>query len=119
MPLIYPLVIRYLMERCSSIGLLPQSLTKMCCFLLLSFFTTIVVNFLVPFFILKTSPSSISSLSLLSSSHIFFPSNFISFELQTDLLEKKRTYITNQSKQTNVSIGNIQLLLNIIKICFL
>ena len=93
MPLIYPLIIRYLMEPCSSIGL-SQSLKKMCFFLLLSFFTTILVNIFLPFFIYKQSPLSISSISLFATSH-----DLISFEFQPE----KRNYINNQSKQTNVS----------------
>jgi hypothetical protein len=101
MPLIYPLIIRYLMEPCSSIGF-SQSLKKMCFFLLLSFFTTIVINIFLPFFISKHSPLSISSISLLAT-HNFFSSDLISFELQTE----KRNYIKNQSKQTNVSNGNL------------
>jgi hypothetical protein len=91
------------------------------CFLLLSFFTTIVINILLPSFLSKTSSSS--SLSLLASSHIFFPSDLISLpysqqdhhELQThyqgqELLDKKRTYTQHHSKQTNISSGKVYLI---------
>lgn len=111
MPLIYPVITRHLMELSSSIDI-RRSLLKMCCFLLLSFFTTIFVNILLPNFILKISPSS-SSLSLLSSSsHIFFPSDLISIqynhhELQTDFQGKKRTYTKDYSKEKNISRGNV------------
>jgi hypothetical protein len=121
MLLIYPTVIRHflhhLMEQCSAIEL-RRSLTRMGCFLLLSFFTTIVINILLPSFLSKTSSSS--SLSLLASSHIFFPSDLISLpysqhELQThfqgeELLDKKRTYIQHHSKQTNISSGKVYLI---------
>jgi hypothetical protein len=110
MPLIYPLVTRHLMERRSSIDV-RQSLIKMCCFLFLSFFTTIVINILIPILIFKTSPSSISSsLSLLTSNHIYFPSNLISLqyhELQMNFQGKKRTYTKDHSKEKNISCGKI------------
>jgi hypothetical protein len=107
MPLIYPLVTRHLMERCSSIDI-RQSLIKMCCFLFLSFFTTIVINILIPILIFKTSPSSIS---LLTSNHIYFPSDLISLqyhhELQMNFQGKKRTYTKDHSKEKNISYGKI------------
>ncbi|CAF3193228.1 unnamed protein product [Rotaria sp. Silwood2] len=105
------------MGSCSSIAL-SQSLTKIFLFLLLSFFTTIVINILLSILIFKTSPLSISSSSfnLLSTSHIFFPSDITSLyyspqhhhDLQTqyqeqELLENKRTYTKNHSQQTNIS----------------
>ncbi|CAF0837348.1 unnamed protein product [Adineta steineri] len=101
------------MERCSSIEL-RRSLSKMCLLLLLSFFTTIIINILLPSFISKTQTSP--SVSLLASSHIFFPSDLIPLhysqqhhhELQThyekqDLSDKRRSYIKDQSQQKNVS----------------
>lgn len=103
------------MKRYSSIEV-QQSMLKICFFVCLSFFTTIVINILLPNFIFKTSPSPISSLSLLTSNHRFFPSDLISLqyhhELQThfpgeELLSKNRTYTQNRSKQKNISIGNI------------
>ncbi|CAF5204761.1 unnamed protein product, partial [Rotaria magnacalcarata] len=99
MSLIYPLIairqiVYYLMERYSSIEL-RQSLIKMCFFLLLSLFTTIVINILLPIFILKMSPlliSSSSPFSLLIPSHILHSSDITSLQyfceqhhdLQTD-----------------------------------
>jgi hypothetical protein len=103
MPLIYPLIIRHLMDRCYSIDI-RQSLLTLCFFLLLSFFTTIIINILLPHFILNTSQLSISSSSL---THIFFPSDLISVqyhhELQTNFQEKKPIYIKDYSKQKNIS----------------
>ena len=122
MPLFYPIVIRHvlhrLVERCFSIDV-RQSLITMCLFLLLSFFTSIVINVLLPYLLFKPSPSSISSsLSLLTSSHIFFPPDLTSVqcsppkthELQThyppgEPLNSERKYTKDQSKQKNVSRG--------------
>jgi Fic family protein len=98
------------MDRCSSIKL-RYSLLKLCFFLLLSFITTIIINILLPIFILKISPTPISSsLSVFASSHIFFPSDLISFqyhqELQTqEFVGKKRTYIKDRSNEKNISNG--------------
>ncbi|CAF1298091.1 unnamed protein product [Rotaria sordida] len=126
MPIIYSLFIRHflhsVMERCSSIEL-RQSLMKMFFFLLLSLFTTIVINILIPILIFKTSPLPISSsssssspFSLLTTSHIYLPSDIISLyyssqqhhDLQTqyqerELVEKRRTYTKDHSQQKNIS----------------
>lgn len=113
MPIIYSLVTRHFMERCSTIDIRQTSI-KMCYFLLLSFLSTIIINVLLPNFILKISPSlisssSLSSLSLLTSTHIYFPSDLISIqhhhELQTDFQGNKRTYTKDHSKQKNISSG--------------
>jgi hypothetical protein len=121
MPLSSPIVIRRFVEGCYSFDI-RRPLTTLCLFLLLSFFTSIVINILIPFLFFKTSPSIISSssLSLLSSSHIFFPSDSTSLqctpkknqELQThdqhqDLLNTQRKYTKDQSKQKNVSSGKL------------
>ncbi|UJR14518.1 hypothetical protein I4U23_001514 [Adineta vaga] len=95
---------------------ISRFLTTICLFLLLSFFTTILVNIFLLNFISKSSfrSSSSSSLSLLTSSQIFFSEDLISVEyfhhheLQThdrrqELSNNKRTYIKDQSKQKNVS----------------
>jgi Fic family protein len=94
----------------------------MCLFLLLSFFTSIVINVLIPILLTKTSPPSItsSSLSLLTSSHIFFPSDSTSVqcssqkshELQAHHPQKEssnteRKYTKDPSKEKNVSSGKI------------
>ncbi|CAM4828542.1 unnamed protein product [Rotaria magnacalcarata] len=123
MSLIYPLIairqiVYYLMERYSSIEL-RQSLIKMCFFLLLSLFTTIVINILLPIFILKMSPlliSSSSPFSLLIPSHILHSSDITSLQyfceqhhdLQTDyqrqdILEKTLKYTKDHSHQKNIS----------------
>jgi hypothetical protein len=106
MPLIYPLVIRHLMDRCSSIEL-RYSLLKLCFFIFLSFFTTIVINILLPIFIVKISPQSISS-SVLASSHILFPADLIAFQYHQEL-QTKRTYIKDRSNEKNVSNGKIRI----------
>jgi hypothetical protein len=109
MPLIYPLVIRHLMDRCSTIEL-RYSLLKLCFFILLSFFTTIVINILLPIFIVKISPQSISSssLSVLASSHILFPADLIAFPYHQEL-QTKRTYIKDRSNEKNISNGKIRI----------
>ncbi len=123
MPLFYPIVIRHVLhrirERCHLIDF-RHSLTTMCLFLLLSFFTSIVINILIPILFIKTSPSLSSSLSLLPSSHIFFPSDLTSLQCspqknhelqahypQQESINSKRKYIKDQSKQKNVSRGKI------------
>jgi hypothetical protein len=117
MPLFYPIVIRHVLhrvrERCHLIDL-RHSLTTMCLFLLLSFFTLFI----------KTSPSSSSSLSLLPSSHIFFPPDLTSLQCspqknhelqahypQQESINSERKYTKDQSKQKNVSRGKILFLI--------
>ncbi|CAF0984123.1 unnamed protein product [Rotaria sp. Silwood1] len=120
MPIIYSLIIRQsfyqLMERCLLIKF-HQSIMKICFFLLLSFFTTIIINILLFILFFKTSPLSISSsFNLQITSHIFFPSDIISLyysptnyrDLQNqyqeqDLLEKIQIYTKNHSQQNNIS----------------
>jgi len=127
MPLFYPIVIRHVyhrfIERWYSIDV-RQSLTTLCLFLLLSFFTSIVINVLVPILFIKISPKSISSssssssLSLFTSSHVFFPSGVTSLQCssqqnhelqahhpQQESLNTKRKYTKDQTKQKNVSSG--------------
>ncbi len=126
MPLFYPIVIRHVLhrlrERCHLIDL-RHSLTTMCLFLLLSFFTSIVINILLPILFIKTSrspSSSSSSLSLLPSSHIFFPPDLTSLQCspqknhelqahypQQESINSKRKYTKDQSKQKNISRGKI------------
>lgn len=99
-----------------------QLLTKICFFLLLSCFTTIVTNVLFPVLVLKTSPLSISSspFSLLAPNHIFFSSEvaYLQYssqqhhDLQTqfneqDLLEKTLKYTKDHPEQKNISFGKM------------
>lgn len=124
MPLSFPLIIRHVLhcfvEQCHSIR---HSLTTLCLFLCLSFFTSIVINILIPYLFLKypssSSPPSISSsLSVLSSKHIFFLSDSTSLqcsppknhELQAhypeqESLNTKRKYTKDPLKQKNISSG--------------
>lgn len=112
-------VIRRFIERCRVIDI-RQSLTTMLIFLLLSFFTSAVVNILLPILFTRNSPSSLStsSLSLLTSSHVFFPSDLTSLqcssqsksELQTHRTREgtsnsEKKYTKDQSTHTNVSSG--------------
>ena len=121
--MIYPVIIRHilyrLMERCSSIEF-RSSLMTMCCFLLLSFFTTIIANIFLQSFIFTSSSSSSSSLSLFTSNHIFFPADVLSLQSshhhqlqmhnqRQELASKQRTYTRDQSKQKNISNGKIIL----------
>jgi len=118
MPLFYPIVIRHVLhrfvERCYSIDL-RHSLTTMCLFLLLSFFTSIVINILIPILFIKTSSLS-SSVGFLPSRHVFFPPDITSLqcstqknhELQThypqqESINIKRKYTNDPSKQKNIS----------------
>jgi hypothetical protein len=45
--------------------------------------------------------------SLLTPSHLFFPSGLISLQYHHEFLEKKRTYTNDQSKHRNISSGKI------------
>jgi type III secretory pathway component EscR len=130
MPLIYPVFIRNVLHRLVGQRFsieLRQSLITLCFFLLLSFFTTIVTNIILPFLIFQNSPSSSpsSSLSLLTSNHIFFPTGLTSsqysqqqhHELQAqfqgqELSGKKRQYTKDLSQQKNVSSGKLNFLRN-------
>ncbi len=131
MPLLYPIIMRHVLhrfvERCHSIDL-RYSLSTLCLFLCLSFFTSIVINILIPILLIKISspppsPSSLSSssLSVFPSRHIFFPSDLTSLQCspqkthelqahypQQESLNTKRKYTKDQSKQKNVSRGKIQ-----------
>lgn len=124
MPLSYPILIRHvlrrLVERCYSINL-RHSLTTMCLFLCLSLFTSIIINILIPILFFKSSsprPTPTSSLSVLSSKHIFFPSDLTSLqcsppknhELQAhypdqESLNIKRKYTKDPLEQKNISSG--------------
>ncbi|CAF3763130.1 unnamed protein product [Adineta steineri] len=125
MPLVYPIIIRHgfrrLVERCYSIDF-RQSLTTLCLFFLLSLCTSIIINVLLPILLIKISPTSLqpptssSSLSLFTSSHIFFPAGVTSLQCtsqkthelqahnpQQESLNKERKYTKDQAKQKNVS----------------
>ena len=119
MPFFYPVplrpVLHRLIERWSSTEL-RQSLTTGCLFLLLSFLTTIVVNVILPMFMMRKSPSSIllpsspsSSLSLLPSRHVFSSSNSLQQKQQHDLQaasrDQQRKYTKDPLKRKNVSSG--------------
>ncbi|CAF3581980.1 unnamed protein product [Rotaria socialis] len=110
-------VVRRLIERCRTIDI-RQSLATLCLFLILSFFTSGIINVLLHVLYKKNSPSSISSssLSLFRTSHIFFPSDSTSLqcsspqnsELQTHSSHEKslnteRKYTKDQSKHSNIS----------------
>lgn len=124
----YPIFLRHmlhgLLERFHSIDL-RHSLTTFCLFFLLSLLTSTIVNLLIPILFLKLSlpPSSppatsSSSLSLLSSKHVFFPSDITSLqcssgknhELQTHdsqqaLSPSERKYTKDPLKRKNISSG--------------
>ncbi len=124
MPLAYPVVIRHvlhrLVERFHSIDF-RHSLTTICLFLFLSFFTSIIVNILLPILFIKNnfpSSSSSSSLSVLPSKHVFFPSDLTSLqcsspkhhELQAHYhqqvsINSQRKYTQDPSKRKNISRG--------------
>ena len=121
--------LRRFIERCRSIDL-RQPLTTICLFLFLSFFTSIIVQMLKPTLLIKTfSPSvlssSSSSLSLFSSSHIFFPSDSTSLQCSSmpkresrahnspgKFANTKRKYTKNRSRQKNVSNGKFSFISN-------
>ncbi|CAF3629388.1 unnamed protein product [Rotaria sordida] len=124
MPLVYRIIqcrILYpFVERWRSIDC-RQSLTTMCLFLLLSFFSSIILHILIRFLFIKTSPSSISSsssssLSLLTPRNIFFSPDLTSLQCssqqnhelqkhfsQEKSLNTKRKYMKDQSEQENIS----------------
>ena len=132
MTLFYRIIFRRSFHRlaqcCPSIDI-RQSLTTLCLFLLLSFTTTIIVNILIPHLLIKISSpplSSISSpsssLSLLTSSHVFFPAGVTSVqcssakknELQAQHRQRQpsnteRKYTKDQIKEKNVSSGKFSL----------
>ena len=124
----YPIFLRHmlhgLLERFHSIDL-RHSITTFCLFFLLSLLTSTIVNLLIPILFLKPSSppsplaSSSSSLSLLSSKHVFFPSDITSLqcssgknhELQTHdpqqaLSPSQRKYTKDPLKRKNISSGN-------------
>ncbi|CAF1255178.1 unnamed protein product [Adineta ricciae] len=126
MTLFYRIIFRRSFHRlaqcCPSIDV-RQSLTTLCLFLLLSFTTTIIVNILIPHLLIKVSSppfssisSSSSSLSLLTSRHVFFPAGVTSVqcssakknELQAQHRQREpsnteRKYTKDQIKEKNVS----------------
>ena len=110
MPLTYSVVLHHLMDRRSP-SEFRQSLLKLCFLLLLSFFTSIVINNLLPFVIptMSPSPSSSSSLSLFSAYPLFFPSKpALDQELQRSApIGKKRTYTKDYTREKNISTGDI------------
>lgn len=121
MPLTYSVVFHHLMDRRSP-SELRQCLLKLCFLLLLSFFTSIVINNLLPLVIPTMSPSpslSSSSLSSFSTYPLFFPSKrTLHQELQQSTsVGKKRTYTKDYTREKNVSTGNISNSLLNITIC--
>lgn len=110
MPLTYSVVCHHFMDRRSPPSEFRHLLIKLCFLLLLSFFTSILINNLLPMVIPTLSPSvlsSSSSVSLFSNYPLLFPSKSTpEQELQQSAFPgKKRMYTKDYTREKNISRG--------------